>query len=227
LSCARLIVGRDSGIGKALELKFRNTAAPLFTTTRREDSDESFDFDANSLSLPKSLLEDISIYDEIQLFLCIGTIGKQSSIDNVARQDFEQALLINALYITAILKSLLSMNSVKSLRVVHYGTAAANKPYFGWSTYCVSKAAASMLLRCFDFEYQSKDNILNIIEINPGAVDTHMQHQIRDAALNKVAFRNSYNSPKYVAENTKNILDDPKYRLGYHFISLNEYAKKN
>lgn len=227
MSLARVIIGRDSGIGSALERGFGNKEAPLFTTTRRDDTYNTFYFDAMSSSLPNSFLNGISIYDEIQLFLCIGAIGKQDIIIDVERQDFEQALLINALYIPTILKALLSMNSINSLRVIHYSTAAADNPYFGWSTYCASKAAASMILRCFDIECQAKNKKLNIIEINPGAVDTNMQEQIRHAAINKVAFRKTYNTPESVADSTQKILDDPEYNSGYHFISLNEYTQND
>ena len=62
-------------------------------------------------------------------------------------------------------------------RVLHVGSGAAYFPVHGWAAYCVSKAALSMLTRCWQLENPD----LHVASVMPGIIDTDMQRVIRQA----------------------------------------------
>lgn len=74
--------------------------------------------------------------------------------------------------------SQLLYHKLKNARVLHIGSGAAYFPVTGWSAYCVSKAALSMLTRSWQIE--STDVAFS--SVMPGIIDTDMQTQIRHAA---------------------------------------------
>jgi NAD(P)-dependent dehydrogenase (short-subunit alcohol dehydrogenase family) len=56
-------------------------------------------------------------------------------------------------------------------RVLNIGSGAAYFPIKGWAAYCVSKAALSMLTRCWQLE----SKIVAFTSVMPGIIDTDMQ----------------------------------------------------
>lgn len=71
----------------------------------------------------------------------------------------------------------LFLEKLKHGRVLHIGSGAAYFPIIGWSAYCVSKAALSMLTRCWQLESQHTA----FSSVMPGIIDTEMQATIRNA----------------------------------------------
>ena len=68
-------------------------------------------------------------------------------------------------------------NKLVNGRVLNIGTAAAYFPVAGWAAYCVSKAALSMLTRCWQLECSQ----IAFASVMPGIIDTAMQMKIRQA----------------------------------------------
>ncbi len=62
-------------------------------------------------------------------------------------------------------------------RVLNISSGAAYFPVEGWAAYCVSKAALSMLTRC----WQTESATIAFASVMPGIIDTQMQAQIRAA----------------------------------------------
>lgn len=62
-------------------------------------------------------------------------------------------------------------------RVLNISSGAAHFPVVGWAAYCVSKAALSMLTRC----WQAEATPIAFASVMPGIIDTDMQAQIRAA----------------------------------------------
>lgn len=65
-------------------------------------------------------------------------------------------------------------------RIINISSGAGKHPYFGWSSYCTSKAGLDMFTRCVATEQESKESPVKILSIAPGVVDTDMQEQIRN-----------------------------------------------
>ena len=63
-------------------------------------------------------------------------------------------------------------------RVLNISSGAAHFPVAGWAAYCVSKAALSMLTRC----WQKESTGIAFASVMPGIIDTQMQSRIRAAS---------------------------------------------
>lgn len=68
-------------------------------------------------------------------------------------------------------------------RILHISSGAANAPFVGWTSYCCSKAALSMLWRMLREELRPAGIVVG--SARPGVVDTGMQTYIRTAATDE------------------------------------------
>ena len=91
------------------------------------------------------------------------------------------------LFLTQMLKDKLTHG-----RVLHIGSGAAHFPVTGWAAYCVSKAALSMLTKCWQLE----SNSTAFASVMPGIVDTKMQDEIRQAQFMDSRKRDFFESLK-------------------------------
>lgn len=106
-----------------------------------------------------------------------GIIEPIAPMISITRKAWHTLLSTNLdapLFLTQLLKPQLS-----SGRVLNIGSGAAYFPITGWSAYCVSKAALSMLTRCWQLECPE----LACASVMPGIVDTDMQAIIRDSTV--------------------------------------------
>jgi len=71
----------------------------------------------------------------------------------------------------------LLLNKLSNGRVLNISSGAAHFPVTGWAAYCVSKAALSMLTRCWQLESSQ----IAFASVMPGIIDTSMQAKIRSA----------------------------------------------
>lgn len=58
-------------------------------------------------------------------------------------------------------------------------SGAANRPVYGWSAYCSSKAALNMYVKTVALEQDHLGTSHRVIAFNPGVMDTEMQEKIR------------------------------------------------
>lgn len=63
--------------------------------------------------------------------------------------------------------------------ILNISSGAATNPYYGWSSYCSSKAGLAMFTRCVALEQEEAEFPCKILAIAPGIVDTAMQDTIR------------------------------------------------
>ena len=104
-----------------------------------------------------------------------GIIDPMLPIDEISETDWRRVMATNLdapLFLNQLLK-----DKLIGARVLHIGSGAAYFPVTGWAAYCVSKAALSMLTRCWQLECDS----IAFASVMPGIIDTPMQAQIRDA----------------------------------------------
>lgn len=66
-------------------------------------------------------------------------------------------------------------------------SGAANRPVYGWSAYCSSKASVNMYVKTAALEQDHLQTNHQVIAFNPGVMDTEMQEKIR--ASSKEAFK--------------------------------------
>ncbi len=182
-----IVTGGGSGIGRALAYALAKRSKPVLIIGRREK--ELTDTAALS-PLISTLCTDVStangravvgsyIKDRGHIDALIhnaGIIEPILPISVIGETAWRQAMGTNVdapLFLTQLLYDKLTHG-----RVLHMGSGASNFPVKGWAAYCVSKAALSMLTRCWQLE--SKD--VAFASVMPGIIDTPMQEKIRDSA---------------------------------------------
>lgn len=104
-----------------------------------------------------------------------GIIDPIRPILNMDEQSWRDLMAVNVeapLFLTQLL-----MPKLEHGRVLNISSGAAHFPVAGWSAYCVSKAAVSMLTRCWQVECSSPA----FASVMPGIVDTNMVKTIRHA----------------------------------------------
>jgi benzil reductase ((S)-benzoin forming) len=96
-------------------------------------------------------------------------------------EKLETALRVNVLASAAISSALLNLTTRSGTRlsIIHIGTGASKRPIAGWGCYCISKAAAAMLHAMISAEHPD----VKVLQIDPGAVDTDMQAQIKASTI--------------------------------------------
>jgi NAD(P)-dependent dehydrogenase (short-subunit alcohol dehydrogenase family) len=191
-----VITGGGSGIGRALALALNNLGHPVVIVGRRQ-----------------SCLDEV-VAQAQQIKACCADVatpfGRQTLVDYLRQFQRLQALVHNAGMIEPICtlrelpevawRTLMATNLDAPLyltqalypqliggRVLHIGSGAAYFPVQGWGGYCVSKAALSMLTRCWQLEHPE----IAVASVMPGIIDTDMQAVIR-ASTNMDSVKHDY-----------------------------------
>lgn len=89
--------------------------------------------------------------------------------------------------------------------VANISSGAAQRAYFGWSSYCSGKAGMEMFTRVSGLEQQQAERPVVVYAIAPGIVDTEMQGKIREADDSQ--FRDK---PKFIRYHEKGYLASPE-----------------
>ncbi len=63
--------------------------------------------------------------------------------------------------------------------LVQLSSGAGKKPYPGWASYCASKAAVDLWVRCVGIEQEARGGLVRTCSVAPGVVATEMQAEIR------------------------------------------------
>ena len=92
--------------------------------------------------------------------------------------DIYNHININYVSPSIIINSLVKLieNNMK-LKILNITSGAAERPIEGWSLYCSTKKATKMFLDVLNEE----NNKVVIKHIDPGVIDTEMQHSIRNS----------------------------------------------
>src|SRR5690625_7484217 len=65
-----------------------------------------------------------------------------------------------------------------SLTAVTITSGAAERPVYGWSAYCSTKASINMYTKTVGLEQEEIDSGNKVIAFSPGVMDTNMQAEI-------------------------------------------------
>lgn len=101
-------------------------------------------------------------------------------------------------------------------RIITVSSGAGKSPYFGWTSYCASKAAVDMMTRVIGLE-EGNEGIL-ALSFGPGIMDTDMQATIRSSAeedfkdlerFKKFKEDGNLLTPRVVAGAIKRLIEEP------------------
>ncbi len=182
-----IITGGGSGIGKALAHELATRNKTVLIVGRREEC-----------------LREVATFSSFIDYLCAdisSTAGREKLIAYLENKPVIEGLIHNAGIIEPIVpisiidekawRQVMAINVEAPLflsqllydklingRVLTIGSGAAYFPVAGWAAYCTSKAALSMLTRCWQLE----SNRVAFASVMPGIIDTDMQAHIRGAS---------------------------------------------
>lgn len=181
-----VVTGGGRGIGQALAVALSARGQSVCIIGRNEDSLIST---ASSSALITYICADVS-----------RPSGREKIVDGLSEVSHIHGLIHNAGVITPILPiaeidelswsqcmatnvdaplflTQLLIDKLAHGRVLNISSGAAHFPVEGWTAYCVSKAAFSMLTQCWQLESKTTA----FARVMPGIIDTNMQAQIRKA----------------------------------------------
>ncbi|KTC78943.1 sepiapterin reductase [Legionella cherrii] len=175
-----VITGGGSGIGRSLAFSLaKRDQTVLIVGRRKQPLQETASFSTNiqyicadvstleGLDLIKNHLHDV---DKVRALVNnAGTLNPLTPIKDIEPKDWHHALNTNlnaALFLPQKIYDKLTNG-----RVLNIGSGAAHYPIRGWTAYCVSKAALSMLTKCWQLESDS----IAFANVMPGIIDTDMQ----------------------------------------------------
>ena len=179
-----VVTGGGSGIGRALvhELAARGKSVlaigrrerALIQTAKQSSLIDYLCADVATSEGRQSIKERLKDVPRIEgLVHNAGTIAPITSLMTMDMGTWRSAVATN-LEAPLFLSQLLSLQLTEG-RVLHIGSGAAYFPVKGWAAYCVSKAALSMVTRCWQLECDT----IAFGSVMPGIIDTDMQAVIR------------------------------------------------
>jgi len=188
-----IITGGSKGIGKGIIQAYLGSGVRVFSIARSVDAELSamgvtqISFDLIQTDQLEQELGAIFEWlnpkgiSKITLVNNAGTLGEIGPLEKLDADVIEQVFKLNTIvpYICSAVFVKLTRNFSAEKSILNISSGAALKPYYGWSTYCGSKAALNMLTQNLALEQQDIPNGVKVLAIAPGVVDTNMQAQIR------------------------------------------------
>ncbi|MBN2572866.1 MAG: SDR family NAD(P)-dependent oxidoreductase [Ignavibacteriales bacterium] len=177
-----IITGMTSGIGKALYDEFSKTYFLIGIS-----NDVKNDLSKDTKVKIRCNLTDLDQVKKINFRRILKSEDKVIFINNAASignvkmvgsfKINELVKITNLNFISSIIIIQKIISSVKNKNITFFNmtTGAANHPIRGWSLYCSTKAASKMFFEVIREEFPE----INVINFDPGIVDTGMQKKIR------------------------------------------------
>ena len=107
------------------------------------------------------------------VFLNAGVLGPIDKAVDVPLHKIEESFQISVGSSKQILDFLYN-SSINIKNVIGISSGAANRPYDGWLSYCITKAAFKQMISCYALENTGT----HFVSLSPGPVKTKMQESI-------------------------------------------------
>ncbi|MCG8476268.1 MAG: SDR family NAD(P)-dependent oxidoreductase [Cytophagales bacterium] len=184
-----IVTGVNRGLGKAvfdLLLEKKQNVLALSRQFTEGQCDEAGGrvrcVSADLSKLTEEFLEGVFGYysesfDEVIFINNASTIQPIGKIGTFSPDEISNALHLNVAAPLLIANNILRSNLGRRIRVVNVSSGAARRPIEGWSLYSATKAANEMFFNVLEKEKQAE-----VINFDPGVLNTGMQEQIRKAS---------------------------------------------
>jgi len=147
------------------------------------------------------------------------TVEPMNQATNIKSLDLIRNVNINSIAPMILTNQFLKKATEKNVPgiVVSVTSGAANRPIYGWSAYCSTKASIDMYTKTVALEQEEQNTENKVIAFNPGVMDTEMQAVIRSSSEEEfkdvkryqdLKENNELNSPQIVAGVLIDILYD-------------------
>ena len=134
----------------------------------------------------------------------LGPIGPLREVDHRSIKQHMDTNVLGLIYGSQLyVRHLHDQNHQGAL--INISSGAARGGYFGWTSYCASKAAVDNFTQALALEEKDR---LRAYSVAPGVIDTDMQEQIRNSTeeqfpmvdkFHKLKKANTFNTPEFVA----------------------------
>lgn len=202
-----IITGISQGLGEELFNLLSKKNVKIVALSRRfldnqyllEKSENNIQLcmvDLSNITDVEKVLDELSLEDDIIFINNASKITPIDSIQNISNDDIVNSITTNFITPALIVKKL---SNKKSLFIINLSTGASKRAIQNWSLYCSTKAGIEMFFNVIaDDEHKN----IEVVNFDPGVMNTNMQQQIRNSKFNDVDVFKSYKS--------KNILKDTK-----------------
>ena len=131
-----------------------------------------------------SLLSDNNEISEIFFINNAAVIEPLGLIGGLESDAIIDAVNVNFLFPVLLTNYLFSIREKRKVKIVNISTGAANKGIVGWPLYCSGKAGTKMFFEVLRLQ-EAEDQVISVIDYDPGIMDTQMQQTIRNAGINE------------------------------------------
>lgn len=202
-----IITGISQGLGEELFNLLSKKNVKIVALSRRfldnqyllEKSENNIQLcmvDLSNITDVEKVLDELILEDDIIFINNASKITPIDSIQNISNDDIVNSITTNFITPALIVKK---MSNKKSLFIINLSTGASKRAIQNWSLYCSTKAGIEMFFNVIaDDEHKN----IEVVNFDPGVMNTNMQQQIRNSKFNDVDVFKSYKS--------KNILKDTK-----------------
>ncbi|MEN2767752.1 (S)-benzoin forming benzil reductase [Ornithinibacillus xuwenensis] len=196
-----LVTGVSKGLGESIAKIFLESGIHVFGISRTENKRlakiaeknnvnyQHYSCDLGNIIQIETTIEHIKVdldKDGQSLLYLINNAAVIEPINQVLKVD-NQALAyhfqLNTIAPILLMNQFLQYASEKNTDFigVNITSGAAERPIYGWSAYCSSKASINMYTKTAALEQEELKTGHKIIAFNPGIMDTSMQQHIRSS----------------------------------------------
>lgn len=196
---AVIVTGTSSGLGKAFFDLAVNEAGYLIAIARRflpeqmnrsvEEKERIILLEADlrdTSTLPTTeqlsgLIANPSI-DELIFINNAAVVGPIGAIGALQEEQMIEHIQVNTTAAQLLTNRLFSIPDItsKKVTVLNISSGAAVRLKDGWAMYCAAKAGNEMFFNVLAEQYKENPNV-QVVNVNPGVMDTPMQESIRSA----------------------------------------------
>ncbi|MBN2726594.1 SDR family NAD(P)-dependent oxidoreductase [Candidatus Mcinerneyibacteriota bacterium] len=230
-----IITGASRGVGRALvhSLAYGNFVLHCIARTRLDDLAEeieekvggivTYPYDLSRLEGLPGLMETIFSHIEEPEFVGLinnaAVLSPVGPLGKIESEKIGNAVNVNLSAPLILMNEFVRQSQILDCekRILNISSGAGKHPYYGWSSYCSSKAGLDMASRVFAEEQKERKEAerVKILSLSPGIVDTDMQQHIRKQPRENFIYVGKFiefhksgalKKPEEVAEKIKEIL---------------------
>lgn len=194
-----IVTGVSRGLGESVAKLFLKSKTPLIGVSRTTNDtlidyakelgvtyypmNEDLQHLVNLEELSSTFEEKINHYQPETIYLVnnAAMVNPVHQASKLQSQELTNHINLNLTAPMIITNALIETATKNNARLVcmTVSSGAADRPIYGWSAYCSSKAGINMYIRTVALEQEHLHSPHKIVAFNPGVMDTEMQQEIR------------------------------------------------
>ncbi|GAB3060762.1 (S)-benzoin forming benzil reductase [Virgibacillus ainsalahensis] len=197
-----VITGISKGLGESVAKLFLETGVNVVGISRNNNDSLSklaeennmayhhFSCDLGDTSALEETIQGITeiiFTEELTTFYLVNNAGVVEPVDQAMHIKSENLLKhfqVNSIAPMVLMNSFLKKASESGVPLfgVNVTSGAAERPTYGWSAYCSSKASVNIYTQTVALEQEELNTENKVVAFSPGIMDTEMQKQIRSSS---------------------------------------------